>query len=108
MSCPKLIDNTRMCLKEVNFAPPNTFSLCTSEKHKTCPFYLLLTDEMVCKNIKCCPAFKRFSMFDTQQFLDITHKYCVSEKNHTTCQRYILKEAGDPVPLELNPNGSTE
>lgn len=34
----------------------------------------------------------------------ITSKYCVS-KDHKTCKRYLLKEKGEEVPINLHPDG---
>lgn len=60
----------------------------------------------VCKNIKKCPAFKNFSTEKFKEFIVISNKYCVSE-NHKECKRYVLKEEGEKVPVDLHPDGHT-
>ncbi|MEM5879078.1 MAG: hypothetical protein QXU74_01115 [Candidatus Aenigmatarchaeota archaeon] len=105
MSCPKFVDNTRECIKEIEFIPANTFEFCTTEKYKKCPFYLILSgDKNVCKNVRKCPMFKRFSFYDFKEFVEVVNKYCVSE-NHKNCKRFILKEEGKEVPAKLHPDG---
>ena len=105
MPCPKFIDNTRECLKEIEFLPDNTWDFCTTEKYIGCPFYLILNgDKAVCPNIKKCVAFKKFKLQDSQKFILVADKYCVSE-DHKNCQRFITKAKGEEVPVNLHPDG---
>jgi len=105
MACPKFIDNTRECIKEIYFFPASTFDFCTTEAYKRCPFYLILSGEKnVCKNVKKCPAFKNFTLSNFEQFVSMANQYCVSE-NHKNCQRFLLKEKGEEVPINLHPDG---
>ncbi|MEM2954920.1 MAG: hypothetical protein QW625_03170 [Candidatus Nanoarchaeia archaeon] len=105
MPCPKFIDNTRECIKEIDFVPLNTFKFCTTNKYKKCPFYLILSgNKDICENIRKCPFFRRFTLYDFDKFVEISNKYCTS-KNHIKCKRYILKKQGKEVPENLHPDG---
>jgi hypothetical protein len=105
MGCPKFVDNTRECIAAVEFVPPDTLDFCTTEKYRNCPFYLIITGKKeVCVNIKKCPAFKKFSLYEADKFIDMCNKFCTS-KNHVSCQRFIRKMKGEEVPVTLHPDG---
>jgi uncharacterized protein YlzI (FlbEa/FlbD family) len=105
MTCPKFVDFTRECIKDIEFVPVNTMKLCSGEDYVKCPFFLILNnDPIVCKNISKCPAFKNFNLEVSEDFLKISGKFCTS-KGHKNCQRYILKEKGEEVPKNLHPDG---
>jgi hypothetical protein len=107
MPCPKFVDFTRECVNEIEVIPANTLDLCETEKHKKCPFYLILSgDKNVCENIRKCPAFKKFEMGDFKKFMEMSEKWCVS-KNHVACKRYLMKKSGKDVPITLHPDGHT-
>ncbi len=107
MNCPKFVDFTRECIKEIEVLPGNTFNYCTTEKYVNCPFYKILSgDKNVCQNITKCQAFKNFQTLDFERFINMTTEWCVSE-NHRNCQRYILKSRGEIVPFNLHPDGIT-
>ena len=85
MTCPKYIDYTRECIREIEFMPENTLEFCETDKFKKCPFYEILSNKKgVCKNIKECPAFERFTYYDFENFVKIANEWCTSEK-HKKC-----------------------
>jgi hypothetical protein len=109
-NCPLFVDFTRECIKDIEVYPheitQEMLGFCRTPRYAQCPFYQILkTDKPVCKNIKKCPAFKNFQSADFDEFAEISNTYCTSA-NHKNCQRYITKETGEPVPIDLHPDGS--
>ncbi|MDH4330195.1 MAG: hypothetical protein OEV93_01455 [Candidatus Moranbacteria bacterium] len=109
--CPLFVDFTRECIRDIEVYPheitPSMLGFCRTQRHINCPFYKMLkTKEPVCKNISKCPAFKNFQIEDFDEFVEISNEYCTS-KNHINCQRYITKEKGEVVPIDLHPNGTS-
>jgi hypothetical protein len=106
--CPKFVDFTRECLKEIEFPVEHSIEyFCTNEKHSDCPFYKILSgNPEVCKNIAKCPAFKNFKLSNFTEFIEMSEAYCV-RGNHLNCRRYVMKDRGEVVPPDLHPDGRT-
>ncbi len=103
-SCPMFIDNTRECIKEIEFLPSNTLDFCLNSKFADCPFYKIIKKEKVCENISKCPMFRHFEVQQFDAFVRISNAFCTS-KNYPKCQRYQLKKSGQKVPDDLMPDG---
>ncbi len=106
MSCPYFKDYTRECWEKIGELPVDTFYFCDSEKYIDCPFYIKIEKtKNICKNVDNCEAFKFFKSINFDEFLKITTIFCLSD-NSINCKRYILKDSGKEVPLDLHPDGS--
>lgn len=108
-TCPLFVDFTRECIEEFEVYPgeitQEMIGFCRTPLHSNCPFYKMIkTDTPVCKNIKKCPAFKHFQSENFDEFVRMSNKFCTS-KDHVTCQRYIIKEKEEEVPIDLHPDG---
>ncbi|MFC1644582.1 hypothetical protein ACFL08_00970 [Patescibacteria group bacterium] len=108
--CPLFVDFTRECIKKIEDYPAKVsfkmLQFCQSEEHVDCPFYKILeTDENVCEKITKCPAFKKFKNGEFDKFVDVSNRFCTSEK-HTECARFKTSRKG-AVPESLHPDGHT-
>ncbi len=107
MHCPKFIDSTRECRKDIESLPTDTLVFCTTERYLECPFYILLEKKgPACENIPICVVFKNFCLGDFEAFVKITKDYCLTEKN-VECKRYIIKKSGQKPPDDLLPDGTS-
>lgn len=61
-----------------------------------------MADSQGCEFLEGCPIFEHFHRYAKQVYIDM---YCKGDC--TTCKRYQLRTAGQPVPKNLLPHGGT-
>ncbi len=58
--------------------------------------------ELDCPYLEGCPLFKYFRAYAKKAYLRM---YC--QGDYETCERYLLRQQGKPVPENLLPHGGT-
>ena len=108
MSCPMYKDFTRECITEFkDVITIANYAICESDKYEEdCPFYKFIKKvEPRCDFVDKCPMYFHVAQGNFQGLINMTKKYCYSEK-YTNCARYELKKAGKDVSKGLYPDGN--
>jgi hypothetical protein len=108
--CPLFVDYVRECADrfgDVSREIHTILPFCTSEEHKTCPFFRYIDDPS-----QCCPDFIQCDMCryykdkNFKKFLEVSNTWCLCA-NFVNCARHKTRESGEIPPDNLFPDGST-
>ncbi len=106
MNCPKYVDFTRECLKEIQILPLASLEFCMNGRYSECPFYLIVAKKApMCEYCIKCALFNYYRAEDSEKFLKTTAEYCFSS-NNINCKRYIMRKSGEKPPDDLCPDGT--
>lgn len=107
MNCPLFINFKKTCEKKVSFVPHYCIEICTTDKHKDCPFYIICTKSgFICEFSSFCPAFQYLLNKDFNKFCEVAKEYCLCLEKRDSCERYKIRKSQQIPPENLLPDGS--